>query len=333
MPFPSDPRELSLTELRRLVQDGETPPPPSFVAALAADPRKGARALARGLEGRRRARRREQDRLRRLLAFERELWESGVERIAGVDEAGMGPLAGPIVAAAVILSPGQRFEGLDDSKRLDPAKREELARLVRGEAVAFAIGLASVEDIARHDVYRAGLLAMRRAVDGLDPKPEHLLVDARRIPDLDLPQDAHVKGDARSLSIAAASVVAKTHRDALMAELDREHPGYGFASHQGYGTAEHVEALERLGPCAAHRTCWGAVAEHSGDWSPRYYELRGSLRGVADGPGLDRWRREASRGAAELSAEELKRLEQLAARQAARLPAETGPTAGLLPLD
>lgn len=245
----------------------------------------------------------------------------------------MGPLAGPVVAAAVILTPGQRFEGLDDSKRLDREQRERLAAQVKKEALAFAIGIASVEDIARQDIYQAGLLAMRRAVKGLEPSPQHLLVDARTIPGVAVPQDGHVKGDARSLSIAAASVVAKTHRDAHMAELDRLHPGYGFAKHQGYGTRVHLEALGRLGPCPEHRRSWQAVAEYGGDWSEAYYRLRDALAAIEDPASLELWRRQVGPSTSSLEPEELRRLEQLAARRAERLQEPPTARGAMLPFD
>jgi ribonuclease HII len=181
--------------------------------------------------------------------------------VAGVDEAGMGPLAGPVVAAAVILPPELRPRGLDDSKQLDEPARDRLAAEVKAGAVAWAVGLASPEEVDRLNVYQAGLLAMRRAVDGLGVAPQHLLVDARRLPGLAIPQQGIVKGDARSLSIAAASVVAKTTRDALMVEAETRFPGYGFARHKGYCAPEHLEALRRLGACPIHRRSYAPVRE------------------------------------------------------------------------
>jgi ribonuclease HII len=292
------------------------------------------RALRRRLDASARARRRESRRLGRLLLLESALWDVGVERIAGVDEAGMGPLAGPVVAAAVILCPGQRIRGLDDSKRLAPLERERLAAEVRESAVAVSVGSASVAEIAELDVHQAGLLAMKRAVLGLRPRPQHLLVDARTVPGVDVPQDAHVKGDARSLSIAAASVVAKTDRDARMARLAQEHPGYGFERHQGYATAEHLEALRRLGPCPQHRTSWAALGEHAGEWSQAYYRLRDGLRPIDDEEGFERWRREAARLAGRLRPDELARLERLAGRKAGAVTrAARTALAPRLPLD
>jgi ribonuclease HII len=254
----------SLAELRRRhVTEGE-PLPADVEAALAVDPRAGARAVLAAVERRRTANRAEGQRLRRLLAYETPLWEQGVARVAGVDEAGVGPLAGPLVAAAVILPRDLRPRGLDDSKKLDVAARDRLAVEVKAGAVAWAVGVSSPEEVDRLNPYQAGLLAMRRAVDGLALRPDHLLVDARRIPQLEVPQQGIVKGDARSLSIAAASVVAKTTRDALMVEAEARWPGYGFARHKGYGAPEHLEALRRLGPCPIHRRSYAPVAEAMG---------------------------------------------------------------------
>jgi ribonuclease HII len=267
-----DPTRRSLADLRRRLLDEGAPLSAAEEAALAADPRAGARAVLAAVERRRAANRAEGQRLRRLLAFETPLWEAGVTRIAGVDEAGVGPLAGPLVAGAVILPRDLRPRGLDDSKKLDEPARDRLAAEVKAGAVAWAVGIASPEEVDRLNPYQAGLLAMRRAVEGLAPRPEHLLVDARRVPDVDLPQQGIVKGDAKSLSIAAASVVAKTTRDALMVEAEARWPGYGFARHKGYGAPEHLEALRRLGPCPIHRRSYAPVAEAAG-LAPRQGQL------------------------------------------------------------
>jgi len=192
-------------------------------------------------------------RLEALLTRERELWASGLLRIAGVDEAGVGPLAGPVVAAAVIFPPGCGLPGVDDSKKLTPEKRATLAVAIRERALAFAVALVEPEEIDRINVYQATLAAMGRAVDGLSFRPQHVLVDARRIPGCDLPQEAIIRGDAHCHAIAAASILAKTTRDALMRRYDDEFPGYGFADHKGYPTEAHRDAIRRLGPCAIHR--------------------------------------------------------------------------------
>ena len=195
----------------------------------------------------------ERRRLEELRSHERLLEQVGITPAAGVDEVGMGPLAGPVVAAAVILPPEPLIEDLDDSKALTRAVRERVETEIRRVAVAVSIGVVSVAEIDALNIYRAGLEAMRRAVLLLPVVARHVLVDSRTIPGLDLPQTSFVRGDGRVYSIAAASVIAKVHRDRIMAGLEQEHPGYGFAAHAGYATAEHREALRRLGPCPAHR--------------------------------------------------------------------------------
>lgn len=198
-------------------------------------------------------------RLRELTRFEIELFRRGFTRVAGVDEAGRGSLAGPVVAAAVILPRGCILPGLDDSKRLDADARRRLDREIRGRAVAFAIGQVSARAIDAGDILRASLEAMRAAVTSLDPPPEALLVDAVRVPGVRMPQLPIVHGDALSASVAAASIVAKVHRDGLLEALGRSHPAYGFEFHKGYGTPEHWVALRRCGPCPEHRLTYRGV--------------------------------------------------------------------------
>jgi ribonuclease HII len=231
-----------------------------LLAALRCDPRAGARRLAEGFERERAREQAERLRLARLFDLRRQLQASGARRVAGVDEAGMGPLAGPVVAAAVILADDADLPGLDDSKRLPAPRRERLAARIREQAVAFCVAELSAEEVDRLNVYRAGLEAMRRAVLGLATAPDHVLVDARTIPGLASPQLGIVGGDASDGSIAAASILAKVHRDARMRELDAAHPGYGFARHKGYGTPEHLAALRRLGPSPIHRRSFAPVA-------------------------------------------------------------------------
>jgi ribonuclease HII len=192
-------------------------------------------------------------RLARLLTRERALWATGIERIAGVDEAGVGPLAGPVVAAAVIFSPGSGLHGVDDSKKLTPERRVALALAIRESAVSCSVAIVESDEIDRINVYQATLAAMSRALDGLSVRAQHVLVDARRIPGCDLPQEAIIKGDAHCHAIAAASILAKTTRDALMRRYDDVFPGYGFGDHKGYCTESHRDAIRRLGPCAIHR--------------------------------------------------------------------------------
>ena len=199
------------------------------------------------------ASRRALGRLDALLLRERALWAEGLERIAGVDEAGVGPLAGPVVAAAVVFPPGTGILGVNDSKRVASARRVELAVEIRERALAHAVAMADPGEIDRLNVYHATLLAMQRAVEALGVRPDRVLVDARRIPGIDVPQEAIVRGDASCHAIAAASILAKVARDAIMAGYDERYPGYGFALHKGYPTESHRDAIRRLGPCAIHR--------------------------------------------------------------------------------
>jgi len=193
-------------------------------------------------------------RLRRLLTRERELWDSGLERVAGADEAGVGPLAGPLVAAAVVFPPGEGLKGVDDSKKLSALRREELAVRIRESCLSSCVVAVMPDEIDRVNIYQAGLLAMHRAVRGLDPPAQHLLVDGRgTVPDIEPPQEAIVGGDAKVHVIAAASILAKSERDRLMVAYDDEYPGYGFAAHKGYPTIKHRDAIRRLGPTPIHR--------------------------------------------------------------------------------
>ena len=185
----------------------------------------------------------------------------GALRIAGLDEVGRGPLFGPVVAAAVILPEKCKLPGLTDSKKLTAAKREGLDKQVRACAITWAIAAVDVETIDRINIRRASLLAMRRAVEQLACAPDFLLIDGRDRIDWPCTQQAVIKGDATSVSIAAASVLAKVHRDRLLVELDAEYPGYGLARHKGYGTATHLAALKRLGPTPLHRRSFAPVAQ------------------------------------------------------------------------
>ncbi len=271
---PVDLARLSVAELRTRFLDQARTLPAEWEQALARDPRAGARAVHRAVLRRRRENRAEGQRLRHLLRYETELWERGVRLVAGADEAGMAPLAGPVVAGACVLPRDYRPRGIDDSKKLDPAERDRLARDIRRHAVCWAVARAEVEEIDRLNVYWAGILALERAVRALLPRPEHVLVDARTLRGLDLPQRGIVHGDALSLTIAAASILAKTARDALMAELDARHPGYGLARHKGYPTPEHLQALRERGPCPIHRRSFAPVREVLGG-APSQAELFG----------------------------------------------------------
>lgn len=185
----------------------------------------------------------------------------GFLRIAGCDEVGRGPMFGPVVAAAVVLPLGCRLTGLNDSKQLSEAKRNELDVVIRTKAVAFAIAAIDVETIDRINIRKASLLAMRTAVTQLGLEPDYLLIDGCDTIDWPCPQESVIHGDATSYSIAAASVLAKVHRDRLLVELDAVYPGYGLARHKGYCSREHLAALDRLGPTPLHRKNWSPVSQ------------------------------------------------------------------------
>ena len=185
---------------------------------------------------------------------------SGVEALAGVDEAGRGPLAGPVVVAAVILDPRKPIVGLADSKVLCENDRERLAAIIRRSALAFSVVAVDVDEIDRYNIFQATMLGMQRALAALSLMPAYALIDGNHLPKpMPCPARAVVDGDAKEPSISAASIIAKTVRDGIMCELDRAHPGYGFARHKGYSTPEHFEALDRLGPCLIHRRSFAPV--------------------------------------------------------------------------
>lgn len=195
------------------------------------------------------------------LQFERRLQRRGYKAIAGIDEAGRGPLAGPVLAAAVVLPEHFDLPGLTDSKKLSHAARERLFPLIRQQALAVGIGLAGPMEIDQINILQATLQAMQRAVSRLSPAPDYLLIDGITPLPHALPQQTLKKGDSRSLSIAAASVIAKVVRDRLMVHYDRRFPGYGFAGHKGYGSAAHRQAIAKLGPCPIHRATFRGVRE------------------------------------------------------------------------
>ena len=209
-----------------------------------------------------------------LFRYEREAFDNGVRCVAGVDEVGRGPLAGPVVAAAVILPETGWPEDLTDSKALTPERRETLAAELRAlPGIRIGCASAPAKEIDRLDILRCTHQTMARALRALDPPAEFALIDGLPVPGLPVPFRAVVKGDALSASIAAASILAKVRRDALMVRLDELYPGYGFARHKGYGTAEHLDCLRRLGPCPVHRKTFGPVAHIlNGGWTQMEFD-------------------------------------------------------------
>ena len=197
-------------------------------------------------------------RLEKMLAYEKELYTQGIQLIAGVDEVGRGPLAGPVVAAAVILPKACKIPGLNDSKKIPKSKHKEIYEAVLQNAIAIGIGIKDNHVIDQVNIYEATKLAMREAIGQLEPQPQHLLIDAMKL-DLPIPQTSIIKGDANSLSIAAASIVAKVTRDQMMEEFDCEYPGYDFTQNAGYGTANHLAGLDKLGVTPIHRRSFEPV--------------------------------------------------------------------------
>ena len=223
-----------------------------FLAEADNDQRSG---VQKAIEKRKRAIQAELDedlRLEQMLRYEKELYQAGYRAIAGIDEVGRGPLAGPVVAAAVILPPGCKITGLNDSKKIPKKKHNEIYQAVLDKALAVGVGLMDNEIIDQVNIYEATKLAMKEALSKLSLKPDYLLIDAMKL-DVEIPQESIIKGDANSLSIAAASIVAKVTRDKLMTDYDKEFPGYDFAQNAGYGTKSHLQGLERNGVTPIHR--------------------------------------------------------------------------------
>ena len=200
----------------------------------------------------------EDERLEGMLAYEKELYTQGIQLIAGVDEVGRGPLAGPVVAAAVILPKACKIPGLNDSKKIPKSKHKEIYEAVLQNAIAIGVGVKDNQVIDQVNIYEATKLAIMEAIGQLEPQPQHLLIDAMKL-DLPIPQTSIIKGDANSLSIAAASIVAKVTRDQMMEEFDCEYPGYDFTQNAGYGTANHLAGLDKLGVTPIHRRSFEPV--------------------------------------------------------------------------
>ncbi|MEG6615318.1 ribonuclease HII [Peptococcaceae bacterium 1198_IL3148] len=258
-----DISKLTITEIKKIIKEHQASGviADDLLAAVASDARQGVQKIHKEIIKKQQQLAAEESRLAQLFNYERELIAQGKQYLAGVDEVGRGPLAGPVVAAAVILPHNIKLYGLNDSKKLTKAKREQLTQLIKGTALCWAIGTASTEEIAKVNIYQASVLAMARAVEGLTTVPDHLLIDAVKIPQLTIPQTPIIGGDGLSASIAAASIIAKTHRDQLMDDYHRSYPQYGFDKHKGYPTPEHLQALKQHGPSPIHRMNYGPVAE------------------------------------------------------------------------
>jgi len=216
-----------------------------------------------------------------LMYFEKVLWSQGVELVAGIDEVGMGALAGPVVACAVIFPKDIDFFKVKDSKKLTSGERETIYKKIKDKALCIGIGKVSVKRINKiNNIYRCGLEAMRKAVYSLKIEPHHLLVDAREIPDIDLPQSRFNNGENINFSIAAASIIAKVYRDSLMRKHSYSYPEYQFDKHKGYATSYHIEILRKIGPCKIHRTCYEFVRGVCGEFSDDYFKFNNKIKEV-----------------------------------------------------
>lgn len=300
--------QLSLKEIQERYADPCTVVSAQILRKLQRDPRTGAQKLYKILARRFEDQKQERNRLDAMLHFERLLWKAGIVHIAGVDEVGMGPLAGPVVAAAVVFPPGTEIQGVDDSKALDEETRGRLDVEIRDKASGIGMGIVEVEEIDRINIYHAGLRAMQVALQNLPVVPQHVLVDSRTIPGVTQPQNSFDKGDGINFSIAAASIIAKVFRDRLMVNLDAQYPGYGFTSHKGYATPEHQNAIRELGPCPIHRRSFDYIRELCGQYSSLYYDLKARGYRVASRAEMTQWEGEIKAAGENLSEMENKKL-------------------------
>lgn len=254
-------KAISQMSIREVNEVLNTQPSDEFVKACTRDSRQGIQQLIIRYYKNLESRIVEKERIELLLREERQLWNAGYLHIAGIDEAGRGPLAGPVVAAACILPAKFNLPGLNDSKKLTESKRERLFQLIKEQALGYAVGSAEPAEIDALNILQATKLAMKRAIEGLKIRPHYLLIDALELPNLKMPQKGIIDGDALSASIAAASIVAKVSRDQLMSQLDKLYPEYGFAKNKGYGTREHLIALRRSGVSPIHRRSFAPVQQ------------------------------------------------------------------------
>ena len=245
-------KKQSIQEIKNILKECDEGGLSAFIATYESDERAGVKDVVRRAEKKKEAFRKERARLKEMRVFE-EKYKNESKRICGIDEAGRGPLAGPVVAGAVILDSNSEILWLNDSKKLSAVKREALYDEIKEKAIAVGVGIASHAEIDSLNILQATYLAMRRAILDLSEVPDMLLNDAVVIPEVGIRQIGIIKGDAKSVSIAAASIIAKVTRDRIMTAYDEEYPGYGFAAHKGYGTAMHYEAIRELGPSPIHR--------------------------------------------------------------------------------
>ena len=311
---PSIMKQLSLKEIQEKYSVGATVSP-AILRKLQRDPRTGARKLYKVLAKRYEEQKKERNRLDAMLHFERLLWKAGIQHIAGVDEVGVGPLAGPVVAAAVVFPPGHRDRRHRDSKALDEETRRGSTPRFEAKPSAFAIGVVEVDGDRSHQyLSRRDSSHAVRAFESCRSPPQHILVDSRTVPGFAQPQNSFDKGDGINFSIAAASIVAKVYRDGLMTDLDKQYPGYGFASHKGYATPEHQRAIREFGPCPIHRRSFDYIRELCGQYCELYYSLKAQGYAATRREELARWETAMKAAVESLSLNENKKLHLMAGR-------------------
>lgn len=246
-------KDKSVKEIKEIVDSLSTDSYLEYIEILRNDERKSVQNIAIKMAKKLDAIRKENERLETINIFENEGYENGYLYIGGIDEAGRGPLAGPVVAAIVVFKPNTKIEGINDSKKLSEVKRDELFDIIKEQALDYGIGIVNNNEIDEFNILQATYMAMKKAINCLEKAPDYLLIDATTIPGVDTPQKPIIKGDSKSISIAAASILAKVTRDSIMYQYDEMYPEYGFKSHKGYGTKEHYEAIEKHGITPIHR--------------------------------------------------------------------------------
>lgn len=246
-------KDKSVKEINAIIESIKPDEYLKYIDILKNDERKSVKNIAIKLAKKLDKIRAENERLEMINTFENEGYQKGYTYIGGIDEAGRGPLAGPVVAAVVVFKPGTKIEGINDSKKLSEAKRDELFDIIKEQALDYGIGIVQKEEIDEYNILNATYMAMKKAINCLKKTPDYLLVDAAHVPDVNIDQKSIIKGDSKSISIAAASILAKVTRDSLMYEYDKMYPEYGFASHKGYGTDQHYKAIREHGITPIHR--------------------------------------------------------------------------------
>ena len=246
-------KDKSVKDIKEIVDNLSVDKYLEYIEILKNDERKSVQNLSLKLAKKLDAIRKEEQRLELINTYENEGYQKGYIYIGGIDEAGRGPLAGPVVASVVVFKPNTKIEGINDSKKLSEAKREELFDIIKEQALDYGIGIVNNEEIDEFNILNATYMAMKKAINCLEKTPDYLLIDAATIPGIETDQKPIIKGDSKSISIAASSILAKVTRDHIMYTYDEMYPGYGFKAHKGYGTKEHYEAIEKQGITPIHR--------------------------------------------------------------------------------